>query len=82
MPNQNVSRLLAARGVIAQKVHGLLAKRTGGNFGKDRDTKADGHSRAKSAGGGNRVKAIEGGRDGRDPGAGMLTLRRFCSQPF
>ena len=42
MPNQNVSRLLAARGVIAQKVHGLLAKRTGGNIGEDRDTKADG----------------------------------------
>jgi hypothetical protein len=61
--------------VIAQNIHGLLAKRTRKRFGVDRKTEKTGNGGDKDLGWQNGVFAISSRGNGRNPGICVLTIK-------
>ena len=66
-----ISRLLAAEGVVAINIHGLLAKRAGGRVREHRVSEEAGHGGAKDLWGKDGVIAVDPGRAGRQPCVGV-----------
>ena len=75
MPRNQILSLLAAEGMIAQNIHGLLAKRTGKGFRVDREAKQASHSGDEDLWRHDRVLAVSGGGESGDPRIGVFAVK-------